>query len=136
MIVNLLLLRGQINANPARGSARCAASNVQGDRTMGIWEAPARGLPWTGLGAEFGFEPPCVWLDTVGTIEAMLAGQGSKSSSPWAATSRRHTRHGGHLAGLQQAPHRARGYQVQQAVVIHGRGRWCCPCLGRTEIDV
>jgi hypothetical protein len=74
-IVNLLLLRGSIGkpgagALPVRGH-----SNVQGDRTVGIWERmPERFLD--ALGREFGFEPPRHHgYDTVETIRAMHAGR-------------------------------------------------------------
>ena len=50
-------------------------SNVQGDRTMGIWERP----PQTFLDAlqqEFGFDPPREHgLDTVDSIRAMRDGK-------------------------------------------------------------
>jgi anaerobic selenocysteine-containing dehydrogenase len=50
-------------------------SNVQGDRTVGIWERmPARFLD--AIGREFGFEPPRHHgYDTVETIKAMHAGK-------------------------------------------------------------
>jgi molybdopterin-dependent oxidoreductase alpha subunit len=74
-IVNLLLLRGCIGrpgagALPVRGH-----SNVQGDRTVGIWERmPDRFLD--DLGREFGFAPPRHHgYDTVETLKAMHAGK-------------------------------------------------------------
>ncbi|MER8018218.1 FdhF/YdeP family oxidoreductase [Streptomyces griseoluteus] len=74
-IVNFLMLRGNLGragtgACPVRGH-----SNVQGDRTMGIWEQ----MPDTFLDAlqkEFGFDPPRPHgLDSVNSIKAMLAGR-------------------------------------------------------------
>ena len=56
-IVNFLLLRGNIGRPGAGPSPIRGHSNVQGDRTMGIWEK----MPDTFLDAlrdEFGFEPP------------------------------------------------------------------------------
>ena len=56
-IINLLLLRGNIG-KPGAGAAPIRGhSNVQGDRTMGIWEQ----MPPTfldSLGKEFNFDPP------------------------------------------------------------------------------
>src|SRR3546814_3463107 len=57
MLVNLLLLRGNlgrpgVGACPVRGH-----SNVQGDRTMGIFERPAPAF-LDRLQQVFGFEPP------------------------------------------------------------------------------
>ncbi|PPS69986.1 FdhF/YdeP family oxidoreductase, partial [Streptomyces sp. 46] len=74
-IVNFLMLRGNLGragtgACPVRGH-----SNVQGDRTMGIWEQ----MPGTFLDAlqeEFGFDPPRPHgLDSVNSIKAMREGR-------------------------------------------------------------
>ncbi|MBB6421606.1 molybdopterin-dependent oxidoreductase alpha subunit [Streptomyces sp. AK010] len=74
-IVNFLMLRGNLGragtgACPVRGH-----SNVQGDRTMGIWEQ----MPDTFLDAlrkEFGFDPPRPHgLDSVNSIKAMREGR-------------------------------------------------------------
>ncbi len=56
-IINLLLLRGNIG-KPGAGAAPIRGhSNVQGDRTMGIWEQmPPAFLD--ALGKEFNFDPP------------------------------------------------------------------------------
>ena len=73
--MNLLLLKGAIGrpgagALPVRGH-----SNVQGDRTMGIWER-AKPEFLDALGAEFNFTPPAEHgYDTVETIKAMHAGK-------------------------------------------------------------
>ncbi|MBW3627921.1 MAG: FdhF/YdeP family oxidoreductase [Gemmatimonadetes bacterium] len=73
--VNLLLLRGSIGkpgagALPVRGH-----SNVQGDRTMGIWERVSESF-LDRLAAEFAFHPPRHHgYDTVESIKAMHAGK-------------------------------------------------------------
>ncbi|MBS3940838.1 MAG: FdhF/YdeP family oxidoreductase [Actinobacteria bacterium] len=74
-IVNFLLLRGNLGRP---GSGVCPVrghSNVQGDRTMGIWEQP----PDTFLDAlrdEFGFEPPRDHgVDVVEAIRALSDGR-------------------------------------------------------------
>ncbi|MYT20861.1 hypothetical protein GTW69_11260, partial [Streptomyces sp. SID7760] len=73
--VNFLMLRGNLGRAgtgvcPVRGH-----SNVQGDRTMGIWEQ----MPDSFLDAlqeEFGFDPPRPHgLDSVKAIKAMLEGR-------------------------------------------------------------
>jgi molybdopterin-dependent oxidoreductase alpha subunit len=73
-LVNFLLLRGNIGDGagvcPVRGH-----SNVQGDRTMGVWErVPQRFLD--ALEREFGFTPPVRhgW-DSVDAIRAMRDGR-------------------------------------------------------------
>ncbi|GGJ79203.1 formate dehydrogenase subunit alpha [Streptomyces camponoticapitis] len=74
-IVNFLLLRGNIGKPGAGPCPVRGHSNVQGDRTMGIWEK----MPETfmeALGREFSFEPPAAHgLDTVDSIRAMLDGR-------------------------------------------------------------
>ncbi|MFE0224472.1 FdhF/YdeP family oxidoreductase [Streptomyces albidoflavus] len=76
-IVNFLLLRGSIGRP---GSGVCPVrghSNVQGDRTMGVWERmPQEFL--AALGREFSFTPPAHHgLDAVDSIRAMRDGRAS-----------------------------------------------------------
>jgi formate dehydrogenase major subunit len=74
-VVNLALARGDIGKPGAGLCPVRGHSNVQGDRTMGIWEKPPASF-LDALAAEFGFEPPRRHgYDTVETIEAMLAGK-------------------------------------------------------------
>ncbi|MBQ0851005.1 FdhF/YdeP family oxidoreductase [Streptomyces sp. BH-SS-21] len=74
-IVNFLLLRGNVGragtgACPVRGH-----SNVQGDRTMGIWEQMPDDF-LDSLQEEFGFDPPRAHgLDSVNSIRAMREGR-------------------------------------------------------------
>ncbi len=74
-IVNLLLLKGSIGKRGAGALPVRGHSNVQGDRTVGIWERmPAKFLEK--IGAEFGFDPPLHHgYDTVETLRAMHAGK-------------------------------------------------------------
>lgn len=73
-VVNFLLVGGNIGRPGAGVCPVRGHSNVQGDRTMGIFEQPP---PWLDrLGEEFGFIPPTEHgLDTVGAIEAMRDGR-------------------------------------------------------------
>ncbi|KSU70457.1 formate dehydrogenase major subunit [Pseudarthrobacter enclensis] len=73
-IINLLLLRGNIGKPGAGASPIRGHSNVQGDRTMGIWEQmPPAFLD--ALGQEFSFEPPREHgLDAVQTVRGMRDG--------------------------------------------------------------
>ena len=74
-IVNLMLLRGQIGQPGAGLCPVRGHSNVQGDRTMGIWERPVDDF-LDKLGSEFGFEPPRRHgFDTVRAIQAMHDGK-------------------------------------------------------------
>ncbi|MCZ4499771.1 MAG: hypothetical protein JWQ74_2324 [Marmoricola sp.] len=74
-ITNLMLLRGNIGKPGAGLCPVRGHSNVQGDRTMGIWEkAPDDFLD--ALGTEFGFSPRRDHgLDAVDTIRAMRNGE-------------------------------------------------------------
>lgn len=75
-IVNLLLLKGAIG-KPGAGTCPVRGhSNVQGDRTMGIWEKPKEKF-LAALDARFGIESPRAhgW-DTVEAIHAMEEGKG------------------------------------------------------------
>src|SRR6185503_13030624 len=74
-IVNLMLCRGQIGKPGAGLCPVRGHSNVQGDRTMGIWERPAESF-LEKLGHEFSFEPPRLHgYDTVKAISAMHEGK-------------------------------------------------------------
>src|SRR3546814_14910760 len=76
MLVNLLLLRGNLGRPGAGACPGRGHSNVQGDRTMMIWERPPAAF-LDRLQQVFGFEPPRAHgFDTVGAIEAMLDGRG------------------------------------------------------------
>ena len=74
-IVNFLMLRGNLDRPgtgvcPVRGR-----SNVQGDRTMGIWEKMPQSF-LIALQREFGFTPsPEHGLDAVDSIRAMREGR-------------------------------------------------------------
>jgi molybdopterin-dependent oxidoreductase alpha subunit len=73
-IANLLLLRGQIGKPGAGLCPVRGHSNVQGDRTMGIWEKPLPGF-LNALEEEFAFTPPREHgLDVVESIKALDRG--------------------------------------------------------------
>ncbi|MEU2312640.1 FdhF/YdeP family oxidoreductase [Streptomyces albidoflavus] len=76
-IVNFLLLRGSIGRPGAGVCPVRGHSNVQGDRTMGVWERmPQEFLD--ALGQEFSFTPPAHHgLDAVDSIRAMRDGRAS-----------------------------------------------------------
>ena len=74
-VVNLLLLKGSIG-KPGAGTCPVRGhSNVQGDRTMGIYEKPSKKL-LASIESNFGFTPPQNHgYDTVEAIKAMHAGK-------------------------------------------------------------
>jgi molybdopterin-dependent oxidoreductase alpha subunit len=74
-VVNLLLIKGSIG-KPGAGTCPVRGhSNVQGDRTMGIYEKPSNAL-LDKIKDVFGFEPPRNHgYDVVDAIKAMHAGK-------------------------------------------------------------
>ena len=136
-IVNLMLLRGQLGKPGAGLCPVRGHSNVQGDRTMGIWERPTA-LFLDRLGAEFEFEPPRNHgYDTVRSIEAMHSGVGRVffalggnflSATPdteFTAEALRRCRLTAHVSTKLNRAHLITG---EQALIL--------PCLGRTEVDL
>lgn len=135
-IVNLMLLRGQIGKPGAGLCPVRGHSNVQGDRTMGIWERPAEAF-LDSLGTEFKFEPPRKHgYDTVGAIQAMHEGKAKAffalggnflSATPdteYTAAALRRTRLTAHVSTKLNRAHLITG---EQALIL--------PCLGRSEVD-
>ena len=86
-IVGWLMMRGNVGREGAGPCPVRGHSNVQGDRTMGIWEKPPAAL-LDKLRDVFGFEPPRKpGVDTVEAISQMLAGQGrARCFLRWVAT--------------------------------------------------
>ena len=73
--VNVALLQGNIGKPGAGLCPVRGHSNVQGDRTMGIWERPKPAF-LDALQREFGFDPPREHgLDTVEAIQALRDGR-------------------------------------------------------------
>ncbi|MHC2999588.1 FdhF/YdeP family oxidoreductase [Microbacterium sp. HJ5] len=74
-VVNVLLLQGSIGRKGAGVCPVRGHSNVQGDRTVGIYEKPSAEF-LDALGAEFGFSAPREHgFDTVEAIRAMRDGR-------------------------------------------------------------
>ncbi|NBE52161.1 FdhF/YdeP family oxidoreductase [Streptomyces boluensis] len=74
-VVNFLLVRGNIGRPGAGVCPVRGHSNVQGDRTMGVWERMPQPF-LDALGREFGFTPPARHgLDAVNGIHAMYEGR-------------------------------------------------------------
>ncbi len=74
LLLNLLLMRGNIGREGAGICPVRGHSNVQGQRTMGVTEKPEL-FPLDRLGQQFGFQPPREpGYNTVETCEAVLRG--------------------------------------------------------------
>ncbi|WP_375386865.1 FdhF/YdeP family oxidoreductase [uncultured Amnibacterium sp.] len=136
-LTSVLLATGNIGKPgagllPVRGH-----SNVQGDRTMGIWEQMPKPFH-DRLDAEFAFRSPREkGFDTVEALEAMHAGRAKVFMGL-----------GGNFAKATpdteatEAVLRTLDLTVQVSTklnrshVVHGRRALILPCLGRTEIDL
>ena len=136
-IVDFLLLRGMIGKPGAGVCPVRGHSNVQGDRTMGIWEK----MPdaWLDrLGREVGFEPPRAHgVDTVGAIRAMLSrrarvffalGGNFLSAAPDTERTAEALRKCTLTAHVSTKLHRGHLVTGKEALIL--------PCLARTEVDL
>ncbi|WP_406446909.1 FdhF/YdeP family oxidoreductase [Streptomyces sp. NBC_01613] len=135
-IVNFLLLRGNVGRQGAGPAPIRGHSNVQGDRTMGIWEK----MPDTfldNLHEEFGFDlPRAHGLDTVDSIRAMRDGKvdifiGLGGNFASATPDTEVTEAG--LANCALTVHVAT--KLNRTHLCPGTEALLLPCLGRTERD-
>ncbi|KYF97157.1 hypothetical protein BE18_30910, partial [Sorangium cellulosum] len=136
-VMNFLLLRGNVGRPGAGPCPVRGHSNVQGDRTMGIWERPPAEL-LDRIEENFGFSPPRRHgLDTVAAIAAMAEGRARVffalggnflSATPDTAFTARA------LARCDLTAHVST--KLNRAHLVTGRRALILPCLGRTERDV
>ncbi len=135
-IVNMHLMRGQISKPGAGLCPVRGHSNVQGDRTVGIWERPREAF-LAALDKEFNFTAPRKHgCDTVEAIKAMHAGKckvffalggNFLSATPdtgYTATALRKCRLTAQVSTKLNRAHLVTG---EQALIL--------PCLGRSEKD-
>jgi molybdopterin-dependent oxidoreductase alpha subunit len=137
MLSNLLLARGHIGRAGAGACPVRGHSNVQGDRTMGIYEKPAAKL-LDRLDHVFGIRCPREHgLDVIGSIDAMYHGKVKVFFAM-----------GGNFVAASPDSDftyealRSCDLSVQVSTklnrshLICGREALILPCLGRTEIDI
>ncbi|MDP5093395.1 MAG: FdhF/YdeP family oxidoreductase [Polaribacter sp.] len=135
-LVNILLLKGSIGK---KGAGTCPVrghSNVQGDRTMGIWERPKKEF-LDSLEKEFGFKTPRKYgFDVVDAIEAMY----QKKASIFIGMG------GNFISATPDTNYTATALQncnltvqistkLNRSHLIHGKRALILPCLGRSEKD-
>ncbi|WP_214416031.1 FdhF/YdeP family oxidoreductase [Sphaerisporangium fuscum] len=135
-VVNFLLLRGNVGRPGAGVCPVRGHSNVQGDRTMGIYEKPAPAF-LDALGEEFGFEPPRHHgTDTVEAIRRLRDGEAkvffAMGGNFIAATP--------DTAVTEAAMRRARltvqvSTKLNRSHAVCGEEALILPTLGRTEQD-
>ena len=135
-IINLLLLQGNFGKPGAGACPVRGHSNVQGDRTMGIWEKPKESF-LAALDKEFGFHMPRDHgYDSVETQHALEKGEVDvfvSMGGTFAAA-------GSDTAALEEGLKKA-GLTVHistkpnRAHIVHGRTSLILPTLGRTDTD-
>jgi molybdopterin-dependent oxidoreductase alpha subunit len=136
-VMNFLLLRGNIGRPGAGPCPVRGHSNVQGDRTMGVWEKMPDAF-LDRLRDEFGFEPPRAhgW-DVVDSIRAMRDGKAEVFiglGGNFAAATPDSDVTAAALARCALTVHVST--KLNRSHVITGREALILPCLGRTERDV
>jgi molybdopterin-dependent oxidoreductase alpha subunit len=132
----VLLLGGHVGRPGAGVCPVRGHSNVQGDRTMGIWEKPTTAF-LDKLAAEFAFTPPREHgFDTVEAIRALRDGRASVffalggnfvSATPDTAVTEAAMR------GCRLTVHVST--KLNRSHVVTGEQALILPCLGRTERD-
>ena len=135
-IVNLLLMKGSIG-KPGAGTCPVRGhSNVQGDRTMGIYEKPKKEF-LDNLQRVFNFNPPHEFgFDTVESMKAMADGR----AKVFIALG------GNFVSATPDTEYTARALKnckltvqistkLNRSHLEHGQMGLILPCLGRTEID-
>ncbi len=136
-VVNLLLLKGSIGKQGAGTCPVRGHSNVQGDRTMGIWEKPKEAF-LQNLDREFEFTSPRKHgYDVVNAIEAMYTnnakvfiGMGGNFIS--ASPDTEYTAKA--LKNCDLTVHVST--KLNRSHLIHGKQALILPCLGRSEKDI
>jgi molybdopterin-dependent oxidoreductase alpha subunit len=135
-LVNLMLLGGNVGKPNSGLFCVRGHSNVQGDRTMGIYEKPAAAF-LNSLEAEFGFTPPAEHgYDTVAAIEAMHAGE----AKVFVAMG------GNFLSAAPDTDYTAEALRrcdltvqistkLNRSHVVTGKAALILPCLGRSDKD-
>ena len=136
-IANFLLLRGHFGRKGAGVCPVRGHSNVQGDRTMGIWEKMSPAFR-ENLAREFRFEPPPRdGHDAVNSIQAMHDGK----VKVFVAMG------GNFLSATPDTEYTAEALQrcrltvqvstkLNRSHLVTGNQALILPCLGRTERDV
>ncbi len=136
-VVNLLLLKGSIAKTGAGTCPVRGHSNVQGDRTMGIYEKPSE-VFLKNIQNAFNFEPPKKHgYDTVECIHAMKEGKAKVFIAMG----------GNFLSATPDTTYTAEALQnckltvhvstkLNRSHLIHGEEAIILPCLARSDKDV
>jgi molybdopterin-dependent oxidoreductase alpha subunit len=136
MLVNLLLLRGNIGRPGAGICPVRGHSNVQGQRTVGITEKPSL-VPMDVLAKQYGFAPTReAGLNTVEACEAILAGK----IDAFVMLGGNFVRAIPDTERMEDAWRRIPltvnvATKLNRSHLVHGKVSYILPVLGRTEVD-
>jgi molybdopterin-dependent oxidoreductase alpha subunit len=136
MLVNLLLLRGNIGKPGAGICPVRGHSNVQGQRTVGITEKPEL-VPLDRLARQFAFEPPREkGMNTVEACEGIIDGR----VAAFVMLGGNFVRAIPERERMEKAWRELRltvsiSTKLNRSHLVHGEVSYILPCLGRTEID-
>ena len=136
MLVNLMLLRGNVGRPGAGFGPVRGHSNVQGQRTVGITEKPDL-VPLDGLARQFAFAPPRDkgW-DTVATCDALLTREMQAFlglGGNFARAIPDHDETGPAWRDVPLTVHIAT--KLNRSHLMPGQTCYLLPCLGRIELD-
>ena len=136
-MVNILLLKGSIG-KPGAGTCPVRGhSNVQGDRTVGIWEKPEKAM-LDKLKEVYGFEPPREnGYDVVKAVQAMQEGKGKVFFAMG----------GNFLSATPDTTYTAEAMRkceltvhvstkLNRSHLVHGKEALILPCLSRSDKDI
>jgi molybdopterin-dependent oxidoreductase alpha subunit len=135
-VINLLLLKGSIGKPGAGACPVRGHSNVQGDRTVGIFDRPSKEL-LDSLQKEFGFNPPRKdGYDVVKSVEAMHAGKakvffGMGGNFSMATPDTEYTADA--LRKCDLTVHVST--KLNRSHLVHGKEALILPCYGRSDKD-
>lgn len=136
LMTNFLMLRGQLGEPGAGVCPVRGHSNVQGDRTMGIWEKPSQAL-LDAIEKEFDFCPPHKHgVDTVECIEEMLRGNIKVLFALGGNFFRATPDHDATQEALLQCELTVQvSTKLNRSHLYTGQSALILPALGRTEFD-
>ncbi|RYY25037.1 MAG: FdhF/YdeP family oxidoreductase [Sphingobacteriaceae bacterium] len=136
-MVNVLLLKGSIG-KPGAGTCPVRGhSNVQGDRTVGIWDKPEKKM-LDKLQSVYGFDPPREeGLDVVKAVKAMHEGKAKVFFAMG----------GNFLSATPDTNYTAQAMRqcdltvhvstkLNRSHLVHGKEALILPCLSRSDKDI
>jgi molybdopterin-dependent oxidoreductase alpha subunit len=137
MIINLLLLRGNVGREGAGPGPVRGHSNVQGQRTVGITEKTEL-APVERLKELFEFEPPTEkgW-DTVESCRAIISGEAQGFVQLGGNFLRATPEHAAMKKAWAELPITVHiSTKLNRSHLVPGKESWILPCLGRMEQDM